>query len=143
MSRALEWFETRPLDEDRFARAQAFYFAGRHADAALLAAALAEGDSENPDYLGVQGASLAALGRSAEALEISARLAALEQPGLRGRHIGWRAAIASLLDDSDRAVRLLGEAFDRGYAMNVEIHRDPSWDPVRAYPPFRALIRPR
>ena len=55
----------------------------------------------------------------------------------------WRACIASLLGEKERAVALLKEAFSQGLDYGVYIHRDINLEPLWDYQPFKELLRPK
>jgi hypothetical protein len=48
-----------------------------------------------------------------------------------------------LRNDRERAVALLRQAFDQGLRGRMFLHLDPDFEPLRDYPPYRELIRPR
>jgi hypothetical protein len=63
-------------------------------------------------------------------------------PYLRGRHTYWRARIAALLGESDRAVALLREALRQGRTY-VEVHGEVDLAPLHASPAYQELMRPK
>jgi len=71
------------------------------------------------------------------------RLERLDRPFLYGAQWFWLAAVSALLDDRDRAVRMLRRAFAGGLPMELFIHTDPHLARLRGYGPFDALMRPR
>jgi hypothetical protein len=81
-------------------------------------------------------------GNRSEALRYDRLLAAT-----RGGSPLARAAIASLLGDREGAVRLLEQARAGGggywSSSSWNIHRDPSFAPLRDYPPFQRFLKPR
>jgi len=98
---------------------------------------------DSPDdigYLNVYGATLARLGRRADALAMSDRLGQLGDR--QGAHYWGRGMIAAVLGEQDDAVRFLNLGFDNGQAHNNFIHLDPTFDDMRSYAPFEALMRP-
>ncbi len=104
--------------------------------------------AETPDevmYRGQVGAALARLGRAGEAQRIEAELAALTRPYLRGDPAFWRACIAAQLGEKDRAVDLLRQAFAQGRVRDWfgNTHRELFLEPLRGYPPFEQLMKPR
>ncbi len=147
MERALSWFATRPASSlggnAPYHRAMAFYYAERWSDADTLFAALCADAPDNLDYRGYRAVALAHVGRREESLETERWLAQLDRPFLLGDNIRWRAAIAAALGDRDGAVRLLQQAIAEGVTYGMWYHRDPEWEPLRDYPPFQELIRPK
>jgi tetratricopeptide (TPR) repeat protein len=140
---ALAWFASQPASELRYDRGLAFFYAEQWSDADTLFAALIADAPDNFDYRGFRGVALAQLARDEEAMEIAVWLEELDRPFLRGSNTRWRAAIAAALGDRDRAVRLLQQAIGEGFWHGIWQHRDPEWDPLRDYPPFQVLIRPK
>ncbi len=96
----------------------------------------------NSDYLGHLGALAARRGDRREAGRISAALASLEEPYLRGTHTFWRARIAGALGERERALALLRESLQEGQVYGPELHTIIDFESMRDYPPFRELLRP-
>jgi len=124
-------------------RAFAYYLAKRWEDADPLYASYRTSNPENVNGMGFHGVILSKLGRREEALLISDQLGQIERSNLRGVSIGWQARIAAALGDRDAAVRLMRLAFDNGWNRDIRLHRDPSFDSMRGYPPWDALVAPR
>ncbi len=74
---------------------------------------------------------------------LSEKLRSLKRPYLHSEHTRWRAAIAAQLGDKDEAVDLLREAFAQGQPYGIWLHRDATLEPLRGYPPFEDLVRPK
>ncbi len=53
------------------------------------------------------------------------------------------AGIVANLGESERAVALLQAAYQSGFPDTYGWHSDPALDPLRDYPPFEELVRPR
>ena len=47
------------------------------------------------------------------------------------------------LGDREAAVKLLRDAFSKGYAYTIDLHRDETLEPLRDYPLFQKLMQPR
>ena len=141
--RAAEWYEDQPAEEALNDRAQAFYVAGRYAEAELIFAALVEGAPRVWNPLGRWGVTLSRMGRVEDAMEVYARLEALDELNMGARNLKWMAAIESVLGNRDRAVGLLARAKQGGQPYAIEFHSDPHWEPLWGYPPFEALFAPR
>ena len=92
---------------------------------------------------GQLGTLAARQGNWAEAERISAMLEALQRPYLFGEHTYWRARIAALLGEPDRAVALLRAAYAQGFKWWLSLHSEPDLESLRDYPPFRELLRPK
>ena len=84
------------------------------------------------------GRSLSEFG--AEALDIDTWLQSQEGKFLRGTHTRWRAAIAAALGDRRGALQLLHQAHQEGMGLGWDHHRDPEWEPLRDYQPYREMM---
>ena len=98
---------------------------------------------DNIDYQGYLGAVAVKEGDSERAKKISADLESLDRPYLFGRHIYWRACIAALQGDREQAVQHLRDAFAQGLVFSIRFHRDVNLEPLRDYPSFQELLRPK
>jgi hypothetical protein len=152
--RAIDWYRERPADERvryRADLARALLFADERHEAGALFEQLALEEPENIDYQGALAVLAARAGDTAEADGIAAWLAdqtgpfAWTSPGFRARSnpTYWRACIAAQLDRPAEAVALLARAFDQAVWYGHHPHTDPCLDPLRDYPPFRELMRPK
>ena len=75
---------------------------------------------------------------------IADALAKVDRPFVRGEHLYQRARVLAALGDRDGALRALQAAYAQGYAWNgTEMHLDNAWDPLREYPPFVELMKPK
>jgi DNA-binding SARP family transcriptional activator len=94
---------------------------------------------------GAVGVNSAQLGDRDEALRRFELAAEFESPSPTWDHLVayWQACIAAQLGDRRRAVALLREAFAQGQIFSVSLHRDRWLDPLRGYPPFEELMRPK
>ena len=80
-------------------------------------------------------------GDRAEAQRIDQALAALSQPYLTGFPTYYRAQIAAVFGDRDRAVELLRDAIAHGAVDPWEhLHAEPAFAGLHGYPPFDELI---
>lgn len=80
------------------------------------------------------------------AFGISKQLEEIKKPYLWGRHMYWRAIIAAWLGEKETAVRLLQEAIGQGLQEstdNADLNKDMDLEPLRDYPPFQELIKPK
>ncbi len=66
-----------------------------------------------------------------------------EAPYGGGWYKQWQARIVASLDRKREAVELLRAAHEKGWAHLLSDHREPDFDPLRGYPPFEELMRPR
>ena len=71
------------------------------------------------------------------------RLATLGFPHLCGEHSFGRACIAAQLGEKDRAVELLGKAFEQGFYFSAGIHRQLFLEPLRGLPAYETLMKPK
>ena len=67
----------------------------------------------------------------------------IPNPGLPGYRTLWRARLAAVLGERQRAVDLLREALAQGAILGIHIHQSPHFESVREYPPFQALVKPK
>jgi tetratricopeptide (TPR) repeat protein/predicted Ser/Thr protein kinase len=147
-AQALAWAEGRPEAERKTGTWRSFYAgalydAGRWDEAKRIFESLGAEHPENIDYQGYLGALAARRGDRAEALRVSEELGKLDRPFLFGRHLYWRACIASLLGEKEQSVALLKESFAQGASYGVTFHRDINLEPLWDYPPFKELLRPK
>jgi len=99
------------------------------------------GDSAHVDVLGYRGVIAAHLGEASAAQSRGDALAAIGP--MRGRATLWRARIAASMGERDEAVELLRRAFAQGLAYGLWIHVDPDLEPLRGYPPYEEIVRPK
>ena len=67
----------------------------------------------------------------------------MRRPYLYGRHTMWRARIHALLGERDVALGMIREALRQGYPHVHALHTDVAFEPLRDYPPFQELLRPK
>jgi len=148
VARAIEWAEGRPESERKTEARRKFYanalnFAGRFDEAGRIFESLAAEHPENLDYQGCLGTWAARRGDREDAMRISEELEKIDRPFLFGVPFYWRACVASLLGEKERAVALLNEAYSQGRRYGVDLHRDIDLEPLWDYPPFKELLRPK
>jgi tetratricopeptide (TPR) repeat protein len=144
LARAIRQIEHHTLaDADNYVLGRALYLAGRWAEARSVFDSLYRREPHNVDYLGFLGASYARLGDRPRAAAVDSALALVRQPYIRGRHTLWRAQIAALLGERDRAVRLLRQAEAEGALRAIDLHRETNLESLRDYPPFEEFIKPK
>jgi tetratricopeptide (TPR) repeat protein len=141
-SLAVNWCRGRGVLEDQAVTMRAFlaralYQAERWDESRELFRELAAENPGNAEYHGYLGAIAARAGDATEAMAISDALPADVQS------IFWRARIAALLGDEERAMTLLRQAFAQGSKFNLSVHRDMDLESLRDYPPFQELLRPK
>lgn len=105
-------------------------------------ALLAAGDS-NVEVLGLLGVISARRGDRESALGISAQLRDMDRRYMFGVNSMARARIAAALGEPDEAVALVRDALAGGYRHSLALHRDAYLEPLRDYPPYQELTRPR
>ena len=123
------------------ARAQAL--AGRWREAEKILENLAPQFPQNVEYRGRLAVFAARRGDREAAASGDRELQRLSRPYLFGRETLWRARVAALLGDRDRALRLLVRAFSEGHAYGPELHADPDLEPLRSHEGFRRVLRPK
>ncbi|MCI0556606.1 MAG: hypothetical protein L0287_37165, partial [Anaerolineae bacterium] len=148
LDRAISWYQNRPSEEaatasHRYGLGRTLYMAERWEEAQALVEKLSVEDSSNIDYQGHLGAIAARRGEVEKARRIAEQLQRIQRPYLFGNHTYWRAKIAALSGERERAVTLLREAFAQGYDYGTHISRDMDLESLRDYPPFQELMRPK
>ncbi len=88
------------------------------------------------------GTLAARRGDTAAARRAESWLASLEGPYLFGAPEVWRARIAAVLGEHDRAVALLEAGLEEAN-FGRWVHNDPDFLPLHDHPGFRELIRPQ
>jgi len=143
-NRAVEWYQSH-LTPTRYrsALARALYLAKRWDEAHPFFEKLADENPDNINYKGYLGTLAARRGNREKALEIFNELQQMDRPYLYGDHNYWCACISSLLGKHQQAVVLLKEAFAQGFSSPINLHRDMDLEPLRDYPPFQELVRPK
>jgi tetratricopeptide (TPR) repeat protein len=138
------WFAPeRTTERGRHSLGSALAYAGRLRESRSIFEALSSEFPDNVVYPGNLGVLAARLGERDDALRISEQLAETEQPYLRGANTAWRARIAAVLGERERAVSLLSAAFGEGTTFGTWLHTDPDLESLRDYRPFQALMRPK
>jgi tetratricopeptide (TPR) repeat protein/predicted Ser/Thr protein kinase len=145
VGKAIEWYTSRPDSEQQLpwrqsALANAYYVAGRYAEAREIYKALLQKSSDNMNYQGHIGTIAARTGDTSEARRIDTILKNMNRPYLFGQHTYWRACIAALLGQKDDAVSLLRDAFGQGQQCE-RVHADIDFESVWDYPPFKELVK--
>jgi tetratricopeptide (TPR) repeat protein/TolB-like protein len=167
--RAAAWFEARPASRrkapsSRWVLALAKFLAEDWDGARVLYEPLA--DLTRPErppgwsepaafslavrFRGRLGVIAARRGDGAGAERIAEELRQIDRPYLYGESLYSRAMIAASLGDKPAAVQLLREAIAQGLGLGVEwegyavlLHRAPEMAPLRGYPPFEELLKPK
>ncbi len=110
-------------------QAELLYEAGRWRESERIAARLNQLDPQDIDCRGLLAVAAARSGDSAVARRMDAALAQASSPYLHGHHLFWRARLAAVQGDRDRAVQLLRDALTQGQPMatpwDLFLHRDP------------------
>jgi len=97
----------------------------------------------NPEDLLAQSAWGAIAARTGDHVAAEAMDRKLAGEGTSPATRRWvRACIAAQLGEKERAVELLRESLAHGRSY-VELHVDPYLEPLRGYPPFDELIKPK
>jgi tetratricopeptide (TPR) repeat protein len=142
--RAVGWYKQHKGEEDyRYNMARTLYRAERWQESRALFEKLSKEEPDNINFKGYLGTLAARIDNKEKALQISEELKNIDRPYLFGNHTYWRACIASLLGEKQKAVKLLKEAFNQGRGYGVYLHNDMDLEPLRDYPPFQELIKPK
>jgi tetratricopeptide (TPR) repeat protein len=148
LDRSVRWHQARrqiePEREEALAElGDALYLAGRWAEAEGIFNQLASRDVDAVDNKGYRACIAARRGDGDRARKIDAELERATDLYLYGRPSYWRASIAAILGERERAVALLQRAYSQGYRHDVHLHRDPALQSLQEYAPFRDLLRPK
>lgn len=128
------------------AQARLLDAAHRRQEARAAWASLALEDPERIEYRGRLGVLAARRGDRAEAERIDRWLQGIAQPkfDLNGGPLVWRARIAAQTGERERAAELVRSAIEGGLQHSyLLLHAVEDLAPLRGYPPFEALLRPR
>jgi len=147
LDRAIQWIQAKPDEEKaktdfREELADAYYGDEKWQESRILYEGLLKEDPENTDYLAMCGVLAARRGDREDALRISKQLEVVKKPYLWGSPTYHRACIASLLGEKESSVLLLREAISQGVSY-WRLYADMDLDPLRDYPPFKELVRPK
>ena len=147
-NRAEDWYASRPAGttEGTVAganRAEILWIAQRWREARGVAEEFARDNPRSVHAKGILGVNAARDGDRATAVAYRDALSSETRPFAKGYASYWRACISAQLDEKDRAVALLQEAFARGLAFDQYIHRYVYLEPLHGYPPFEELIKPK
>jgi len=148
VQRGIEWFDSRPSDEaetlgHRSWHGWALFLAGRYEDAQEVYDILVEDLPDSVSFRGRRAFIAATRGDTALAVDDAAWLEALSRPYLRGGHTFCRGVIAGALGQHDDAVRLLRQAYQEGKSHSWYDMVQADLAPLRDYPPFQELLRPK
>jgi len=143
-ARAVEWFHNHSTGLDSMENlGSALYLAGNYQEAHPIFEQLALAYPDKLDYTGYLGVIAVRRGDTVEAIKISEKLKQTDRPYLFGRNIYWRARIAALLGEPEKAVNLLNESFARGNRFGAYIHTTIDFESLRDYEPFVELLKPK
>ena len=147
-SRALSWYERRPLSEAqsetyRYDLAQVHYGAENWGEAFRIARELATENPESIEYQGFLGLVSAHAGDRETTLDRVAWLTDNPRGVFDYAPVPWRALIASASGDSDAALTLLKEAYDRWLARGNRHQVFHSFEPLYDLPAYQELMSPR
>lgn len=130
------------------ARAAVLRMLGRNEEAHALSEKALAANPDLPGFLGWVGLTAALTGDSAQAREVERRFAGMADPPPNGTL--WQVWIAAALGEKERAVQLLRQAEGEGRVTgggfrfgDLDIHREPAYQPLRGYPAFEEFVRPK
>jgi hypothetical protein len=149
--RVVEWYANLPLDQRqkpawRIAYTHSLRHLERWDEARPILDALArEGTGPvNVEALGQAGVVAVHQGDRARAQRLFDELGrTADSPHQLGYRAYFRAGIAAHLGDKDRAVELLRLSLAQGGRYDYHLHHALELEPLRGYPPFEALIKPK
>ena len=139
---AVRWHEEHDPGNKR-GHAYALYCAERWDESSALWQELAAEDPGDIVYQGQLGALAARRGDEEEARRIAGALKNIDREYLFGLHTYQRARIHALLGEQAEAVALIQESLSQGRRFGLYMHRDIDLEPLRDYPPFKELLKPK
>jgi tetratricopeptide (TPR) repeat protein len=147
-TRALDWFDRTELPAGvqttvLEARITALTLLGRDREATGLARELLAAEPDRWQSQARVGVAAARNGDRVVALEMSGRLAELDEALTFGIPSYERAAIAAQLGDRTEAIRLLQHAVSRGFRRWGDLHIDSAFDSIRDDSEFQEIVRPK
>jgi hypothetical protein len=122
--------------------ARALYVLDRWDEAHAIVDSLARESPNALAHVGRLGTIAARRGDRPGAMRIDSVLARDPRRYLWGANTRWRAQIAAILGERERAVALLKEAIAQGSLFSI-VHPNIDLEGLRDFPPFRDFIRPR
>ena len=144
---ALSWYQNQPSEEQDIYRssiALTHYWADHRDEAWAIYHQFYEDGSRNEGDIRALGCLAARNSDEETANHYFDELGALEVHEMeKGGIIYHQAAIAASLDEPERAMSLLRQAFQAGFGFSPELLRDIDFDPIRDFPPFQEWIRPK
>ncbi len=150
--RAAAWFRQRMTTAKpeetaalRASLAASLLFADGCAEAVRICRDLAREKPDDLAALGEYGVATALCGGPrAEARKVADALARVDRPFIRGRHHFERGRVLAALGDREGAMAALEAAFAQGQRWSgLEMHLDRAFQPLRDYPPFIELMKPK
>ncbi len=138
---AIEWYRNHPEGEDALEYlGDALYHAGNYEEAQQIFQKLAAEFPDNPEFIGYLGVITARMGDKEKADKYAEELRHLSGRYLFGRHTFWRARMAALLNEPEKAVSLLNESFAQGNRFGIYIHQTIDFETLKEFAPFQELI---
>jgi DNA-binding SARP family transcriptional activator len=148
-NRAIDWYRSRAQEQAetatyRYGLAQILYEAERWQEARTLIQELVEEFPGSVIYLGYLGVLNARLGNTQQALRIDEELRTLNPPYSFGWPSYWRARIAAVRGERDRAVDLLNDAIAKGHFYTGRLyHTDKDLESLRGHAALEQLLQPK
>ena len=139
---AVEWYRNHPEGEDALEYlGDALYHAGNYEEAQQIFQKLAAEFPDNPEFIGYLGVIAARMGDEEKAEQYAVELRHFSGRYLFGRPTYWRARMAALLNEPEKAVNLLNESFAQGNRFGIYIHQTIDFESLKEYAPFQELIK--
>lgn len=131
--------------------AWALFHAERWAEALpVLREAARDFPETYPTFVGLEALAAFRLGDTETARRIEEELRTTTRQWLYGEHTYFRACLAALRGEKAEAVSLLAAAIEQGWPnplvfhfLPMVVHTDVNLEPLRGYPPFDELVRPK
>lgn len=146
IERAIGWHRERiaeGAEVDPLALVRALYYAERWQEASDYLQTLSGGNSASTERLGLNAVLAVRLGNLDQATSLDQQLGLLDTRLLSGANLVWRARVAALRGEQQRAVELLYRAQRSGWPYNIWYHIEPDFASLRDYPSFEEFLAPK
>jgi len=146
IERAIGWHRERiaeGAEVDPLALVRALYYAERWQEASDYLQTLSGGNSASTERLGLNAVLAVRLGNLDQATSLDQQLGLLDTRLLSGANLVWRARVAALRGEQQRAVELLYRAQRSGWPYNIWYHIEPDFASLSDYPSFEEFLAPK
>jgi len=146
IDRSIKWFTSHPDIKDRFFPAQAYYVAEQWGKSKEIICTLLAENPGNFEYMAYDGLIAARTGNLKRATEVDSLLANIDPLPISGWNTIYRARIAAVLGEKEKAIEMLHNSFSVGFnswQFDVYLPEIMDFESIRDYPPFIELFKPK